>query len=66
MEQADWLIRSWGLTFQHETEAIAKLAERGREKSHSLRSEVTKRRGIRWCSNRENSPNFPLDETFGE
>lgn len=66
MEQADWLIRSWGLTFQHETEAIAKLAERRREKSHSLRSEVTKRQGIRWRSNRENPPNFPLDETFNE
>ena len=66
MEKANWTIRSWGLTFEHETEAIEKLAERRREKQHSRRSEVTKHRGIRWCSDRHDSPNWPLDETFDE
>ena len=66
MEKADWTIRPWDLTFEHETEAMGKLAERRREKQHSLRSEVIKRRGIRWCSDREDSPNWPLDETFHE
>ena len=66
MELADWSIRSCGLHFEHETAAIAKLAERRREKQHSLRSEVTKRRGIRWVSNAHDSPNWPLDETYDE
>ena len=66
MEQADWAIRSWGLHFEHVTEAIAKLAERRLETQHSLRSGVTKRRGIRWCSSAHASPNWPLDETFDE
>ena len=66
MQQADWRIRPWGLIFEHETEAIAKQAQRRLEKQHSLRSEVTKRRGIRWCSSAHDSPNWPLDETFDE
>ena len=65
-EQADWQIRSWGCAFQHKAEAIAKLAEQRLQKSHSLRSEVTKRRGILWCSDRVDSPNFLLDEAFDE
>ena len=65
-EQADWNRRSWGLHLEHETEALGKLEQRKREKQHSLFSEGTKRRGMRWISNAHDSPNWPLDEVYDE
>ena len=65
-EQADWTLRSWGLHLEHETEALEKLEQRKREKQHSLLSEVTRCRGMRWVSNAYDSPNWPLDEIYDE
>ena len=65
-EKADWERRSWGLHLLGETEALEKLEQRKREKQHSLASEVTKRRGMRWVSSAHDSPNWPLDEVYDE
>ena len=62
-DQADGEIRSWGLTFQYETEALAKLEERRKRKRRLQLSTATGTRGILLPSRLDNSPNFPLDES---
>ena len=67
IEEADFQIRSWGLHFEVEVEAQAKLADREREKRHSQQSTVTERRGMLWPAEQNACiPNWPLDDIVDE
>ena len=67
IEKADYELRSWGLHFEVEAEALAKLEDRRREKQHSQQSTVTGRRGMFWLAEQNAcTPNWPLDEIVDE
>ena len=65
-EEADYARRSWGLHFEIEVEALAKLEDREREKQQSQHSVATGRRGMLWVAEQDNSPNWPLDDIVDE
>ena len=66
-ETADLELRSWGLHFECEPEALAKLADRRREKQHSQQSTVTGRRGMFYVAEQNAcTPNWPLDDIVDE
>ena len=60
-EKADYARRPWGLHFEIEVEALAKLEDRNREKQQSQQPVATGRRGMLWVAEQDNSPNWPLD-----
>ena len=67
METADYELRSWGLHFEVEAQALAKLADRRREKQQSQHSIVTGRRGMFWVAEQNAcTPNWPLDDIVDE
>ena len=67
IETADYEIRSWGLHFEVEAEALAKLEDRKREKQQSQHSMVTGRRGMFWVAEQNAcTPNWPLDDIVDE